>query len=599
MASDPHLLARIHNRMQRGDLAGALTAIEQLAAANPDDGPTWHLAGIIRRRAGQSVAAVTALKQAIANGFVTAEVWNALGLAQEETGALTEAVKAFDAAAAADPDYIPALTNGSRVLSMLDEHERAIDLVGQAIQRHPGSVQLNNALAAAHSAAGNQALAVDLYRQALAMDPANKIAAIRLGQVLREQGHANQAVAHFSSIHSRLSGSPEVSDAMAGALIEAGRPHEGEALLEQVCVSSPNYFAAHRAIARLAREYDTGKDPYRTYRELARRWPTEPTIWHEWLAVMMQYRDYTDALPVIDQALHHTGDSAHLRLVQAMALSELGQREAAEQLFRQLGDENTPAGQALLIARARNALSLGDAELARKLSQKATTRRPEDQFGWAYLGLAWRMLGDEREFWLFDYDKQVQQIALPTLCDPATLAALNDRLRLLHTATSHPPDQSLRGGTQTEGDLFRRAETEIRSLRDDIRGVAQAHAAAMPDDPDHPLYRRKQARIRFAGSWSVRLTTAGFHIAHVHQNGWLSSALHLVVPPLQAGESGDAGALVLGAPPVELGLCFAPRKIVRPRAGHLVLFPSAMWHATLPFFGGSERLTVAFDALPA
>ena len=584
--------------MQRGDLAGSLAEIERLVAAHPNDGAIWHLAGVIRRRCGHSEAAVVALEQAIASGHATAEVWNVLGLAHEDTGALSAAAEAFDASAAADPDYIPALTNLSRLLSLLEDHDRALDLLDQALLRHPHSTPLNNALAAAQAAAGNQAASAEIYRETIASNPANKIAAIRLGQVLREQGKASEAVDHYRSSHSRFSGSPEFCDAMAGALIEAGMVDEGEAMLEHLCATAPSYFPAHRAFARLAREYDSGRDPYRTFRELAQKWPTETTIWHEWLAVMMQHRDYTDALAVIDQAVHQTGDSGHLRFIRAVALSELGQRETAEQLFRQLGDEDTPSGEALLIERARNALSLSDPELARQLAETATTRRPEDQFGWAYLGLAWRMLGDEREFWLFDYERQVRQIALPTLADPATLDALNDRLRSLHRATGHPPGQSLRGGTQTEGDLFRRAEPELKALRDDIRGVVQAYAGAMPDDKYHPLYRRKQPRVRFAGSWSVRLTTAGFHIAHIHQNGWISSALHLVVPPLQAGESDHAGALVLGAPPAEMQLGLAPRRTVRPRAGHLVLFPSAMWHATLPFSGGGERLTVAFDAVP-
>ena len=38
----------------------------------------------------------------------------------------------------------------------------------------------------------------------------------------------------------------------------------------------------------------------------------------------------------------------------------------------------------------------------------------------------------------------------------------------------------------------------------------------------------------------------------------------------------------------------SPLRLVEPRPGRLVLFPSTMWHGTRPFPSG-ERLTVAFD----
>ena len=46
----------------------------------------------------------------------------------------------------------------------------------------------------------------------------------------------------------------------------------------------------------------------------------------------------------------------------------------------------------------------------------------------------------------------------------------------------------------------------------------------------------------------------------------------------------------------DLGL--PPRRVVKPEAGTLVLFPSYMWHGTIPFHSQQPRLTVAFDLLP-
>jgi hypothetical protein len=59
-----------------------------------------------------------------------------------------------------------------------------------------------------------------------------------------------------------------------------------------------------------------------------------------------------------------------------------------------------------------------------------------------------------------------------------------------------------------------------------------------------------------------------------------------------------AGWLNFGTPPPELELELAAYRQIEPRAGRLALFPSTMWHSTVPFSDG-ERLVLAFDvALP-
>jgi hypothetical protein len=58
--------------------------------------------------------------------------------------------------------------------------------------------------------------------------------------------------------------------------------------------------------------------------------------------------------------------------------------------------------------------------------------------------------------------------------------------------------------------------------------------------------------------------------------------------------AGEEGWLKLGEPQAELGLDLEPFRKIEPKPGRLVLFPSTMWHGTIPFAEG-ERLTVAFD----
>jgi hypothetical protein len=59
-----------------------------------------------------------------------------------------------------------------------------------------------------------------------------------------------------------------------------------------------------------------------------------------------------------------------------------------------------------------------------------------------------------------------------------------------------------------------------------------------------------------------------------------------------------SGCLQFGQPTEEYGVALAPRKIIDPVAGELVLFPSYIWHGTVPFHGPDTRLTLAFDVVP-
>ena len=207
--------------------------------------------------------------------------------------------------------------------------------------------------------------------------------------------------------------------------------------------------------------------------------------------------------------------------------------------------------------------------------------------------------------WLCGYDRLIGEVLVeppPGFEDEASfLAALEATLLPMHTATREPVNQSLRGGSQTPGVLFGRRDPMIAATRDAIARAVATHVERLPDDATHPFLRRKSPRVRFVGSWSVRLWSNGKHINHFHQEGWLSSAFYVSLPPsvLQPAGGDTAGCIQFGEPPPELGLGLTPRRVIRPRPGQLALFPSYIWHGTVPFHDDAPRLTIAFDAQPA
>jgi hypothetical protein len=273
---------------------------------------------------------------------------------------------------------------------------------------------------------------------------------------------------------------------------------------------------------------------------------------------------------------------------EAILRFELGETEAAGALFTRLMQAGDVT---IIVPYLRFLIQTGRVQEAADIAWEKAPRDPSNEI-WPYLSIAWRLLGDPRWEWLEGDPRFIGVYDISAALPP--LDALAETLRALHRTIHQPLAQSLRGGTQTEGHLFQRLGPEIRMLRQAVVAAVEEHVAQLPPpQPGHPLLVQRRSPIGFAGSWSVRLTGGGRHVEHVHPAGWLSSALYIALPGDAERGHGEAGWLSLGQVS-NLGVDLPPIRMVEPKPGRLVLFPSTMWHGTRPFDAG-ERLSVAFD----
>ena len=84
----------------------------------------------------------------------------------------------------------------------------------------------------------------------------------------------------------------------------------------------------------------------------------------------------------------------------------------------------------------------------------------------------------------------------------------------------------------------------------------------------------------------------------MHSEGWISSAYYVTVPKETEDRDARNGWIKFGEPSLDLPLKDAIRRAVQPMPGRLVLFPSYVWHGTIPLQASSARTTIAFDAIP-
>ena len=130
-----------------------------------------------------------------------------------------------------------------------------------------------------------------------------------------------------------------------------------------------------------------------------------------------------------------------------------------------------------------------------------------------------------------------------------------------------------------------------------IDAPIRAYMAAVGQGDD-PLRARNTGDYALRGAWSVRLRPGGHHVDHIHPQGWLSSAFYVETPVAALDRDSREGWIKFGQPKIRTTPRLPPAHYVRPQPGTLVLFPSYMWHGTVPFTTDEARMTIAFDVIP-
>ena len=463
----------------------------------------------------------------------------------------------------------------------------ALPLLDAARAFHPRDARLWQVTGLLYRALEDLAPAVGAFEKAAALAPNDGLIAHGHARAALEAGLP--AVYLFERAHRLAPLDGPVLLGLAAAHSAEGAHEAALALIESHLRQHPAWIPGHALVARLRcvlGERDRFVETFEAALETA---PGEVELWIELIMTLIHAELYDETLAAIARGRAAAGPHLAFDANEAVCADEMGNLAEADRLFAalaQVDDFN------FLVRRTRHALRAGRPEEAAALAEPALTH-PNANMIAPYLSIAWRMIGDPRWAWL---EGDARLVGIYDLADElGDLAPFAQRLRALHLTTHQPLEQSVRGGTQTDGELFRRIEPEIRALRRVIAGAVERHVAQLPPpDPAHPLLRHlKPGMPRFTGSWSVRLPGKGYHSNHIHPEGWFSSAFYVVLPEGTGGPD-HAGWLALGGSESTLGIDLPPARLVEPKPGRLVLFPSTMWHGTIPFEAG-ERLTVAFD----
>ncbi len=557
-----------------------------------------------------------------------------VGAIRLQQGRFSEAAPMFERTRALQPGNARFAFLHGKALAGLPQLEQAVCAWQDAIKQDPNFADPYLALGKAQRQLGQKQEAIGTYRKLLRVLPNNVDGYIALGSALAETGQYAEAEAplrralrHTSdakvlaSIHNNLAivlsqinrheealenldrtqslapHLPSLDQRRIDRLHQLGRYEECLALYRKLLDSNPADVLLHRAynslLYRLGRkeEFLASYDRAPQTREilLGKTWflsRQKRTVEVEAICNTLLARDPLDAMALA---------------IWANNLTALGRHQEALALFESVINRRG-ASPGYFSGGAGAALMIGDPDKAEQLCLEGLQIDRFDQTCLALLGLSWRMKDDERDEGLNGYGSLVRVYDLKPPEGFSSMESFNAELGAyldrLHPRTDAYLEQSLLGGTQTEGMLFGAGHALVEKLRVRIEEAITNYIANLPANDHHPFLMRRSGSFRFTGAWSCLMRGQGRHVNHVHPEGWISSAYYVTVPKEAEDQDARNGWIKFGEPSMDLPLKDAIRRAVQPVPGRLVLFPSYMWHGTIALQANSARTTIAFDAVP-
>jgi tetratricopeptide (TPR) repeat protein len=584
--------------LQAGRPAEAGQILAPLLTRDPGHAGALYLMALVRLRQDQPEEAAALLTRSLAREPGQPQAHRILAKILTAQERLEQAVEALRAAIALKPDMADAhfeLGNRLHELQRLEEAETAYrQLLHHAPRHAPGKLALGAVLIERGKAPEAEAVLL----QALSETAEKDLRAALYGNLAlaqRAQRKHDAALESFTLLRG-LEQDPIASDlSRAEILTDLKRFDEAIGVYEDILARDPAHGAAHEAFNHLL--YCMGRDT--EFLASYARAPQTAPLRHAHAAFLSRAGRPAQALPLFEGLLCENPGDKQAASGAASALSALGRHAQAQRLFEEARMRH-PDDANLAVNMAAMLLRKNDPEYAADVALKALALEPDNQMGLAMLGTAWQMAGDERAIALHGYDQLIATFDLEPPDGFSDMAAFNAELcgylNQVHPHAREYVNQSLRGGTQTPGRLFSAGHDLIDRLARRIAQAVARYVEALPDSDAHPFLRRRQDGFAYADSWSSRLAACGYHTNHVHPGGWISSCYYAEVPQAVADAATQAGWLKFGQPDFEGGPL--PQKALQPRPGMLVLFPSYLWHGTIPFQGPRPRTTIAFDAVP-
>lgn len=485
-------------------------------------------------------------------------LFNILGLCQQGQGKLREAAASFRKLLAVDPRIAEIHFNLGAILTQLNDTKGAIASFRKALQLKPNLTVAHFNLGSLLQTQGMLKEAAQHYRQALTVQPDFFEALGNLGTVLQQQGkleEAEQCYRKALAIQADARGHFNLGTVLYGL----GRHREAVVEFQEAVNLEPQFAEAWNSLGETLRDRGEMKEAVRCYERALAAQPEHGRAQYNLGETLCLAGRLHEAIPYFEAS--NFADSKERTL---QCLYKTGQFELFSQRLDQMV-ANTRHHSVLL-----GALSTHYASNFGRQNTYRFCKEPMD----------------------YVLHTRIDELTVPG--SPLLQLLLQD---IRHLAIAERKQGRLYYGMQSAGNLLLRSEPSFRKLAELIRlkiTEYRQHFAGSREE----IIKAFPRRIEFASSWYLRMNQGGYLTSHIHEEGWISGCVYLKLPAKNNGHEGSFECGTDGDDYPRLHDDF-PCRIIDQQVGDLVLFPSSLFHRTIPFHSDEERICVAFDVQPA
>lgn len=541
-----------------GQLPQAETTAKALLRIYPNALILHNVLGPTLARQGKLDEAIESFRRAVALQPGAAETHSNLGLALQQRGKLEEAIASFRKALALKPNFAELHYNLGIAFTGLGQLDEAMASYRKAVAVNPNLAVAHFNLGTALDARGKREEAIASYRKAIAIEPDFVEAYGNLGAVLQKQGELEEAVASYRKA---LTIRPEARAhfSLGTALRDQGKLDEAAASYRQALAIKPDYAEAHNNLGEVLRDQGRMDEAVASFQHALAIDPEHAQASYNMAQFFYDAGELERAIPYFERS--QLEDWRERRLYCLYKTEKYD--EFKDKLQPLLAEKNTSPFLATLSAHYAANFGVDD--------PYNFCKNPLD----------------------FVYHKRIDELAVPDS------PLMNELLRdITFTEIAERKQGRLHHGIQSAGNLFKRPEASFRKLADLIRREIDAYRERF-SGKDCELMKAFPAEPEFSSSWYVKMRQGGHLTSHIHETGWLSGSLYLAMPRNKASSIDGSIEFSTHGDNYPRKHAKFPTKTISPSVGDIVLFPSSLFHRTIPFSSNEERICVAFDLKPA
>lgn len=504
---------------------------------------------------------------------ITAAAHNNLGFIQQHQGDLDAAIENFREAVRINPGYYEAHNNLGYALQLKGQGRAAAESYRKAIEVNPTSIEAYHNLGQILQKSGSLKDSADCYQQIVNLLPDNPDAHNALGAALHLKGDLEAAISSFKEAVRLDSQFSEAYNNMAGAQLANGDPVAAITSCKQAIKIKPDYANAYQNLGHALSSKGDDEAAIDAYQQALALVPGSAQVYNSLGNAMRVAGRYEEALEYFDvlnepefiKALEANLDENNFWLNTKSQVLEclfhLGRYdELLERLGRLAESDDT-----------NRRVSAVSAYVSHQLNTK-------DRHHFCSNPLDFIHIGNLREH----------------IVDVSGFTRGLTKEGVSENQVWEPEHGVTRSGYQTPNTIFEAGEYCAlleKFLRDEIAAYREKYRTA-----DCAFINSWPAEFNLKG-WHVRLVKSGYQKSHIHPSGWLSGVVYLQT----LNSDSDAGAIEFSLHGYDLPVLNSniPARLHRPQSGEIALFPSSLFHRTIPFSEDTERCVIAFNLVPA